>query len=118
LIGKSGSGTDEIRQVTGAKVDVPNAKDGQDPTDRIEIQIKGSKAQVTQAKKIIEEKRDAFDQTVTRTLEVDKKHHRALIGAGGQYRHLLFGTNPTNFAQVPLYVTLSFKLEVPMADEN
>ena len=83
LIGKSGSGMDEIRQVTGARIDIPNARDAKDPSARVEIQIKGAKAQVAQAKKMIEEKRDVFDQTVTKTLEVDKKHHRALIGAGG-----------------------------------
>jgi hypothetical protein len=75
---------DEIRQVTGARIDIPNARDVKDPSARVEIQLKGTKAQVTQAKKLIEEKRDVFDQTVTKTLEVDKKHHRALIGAGGQ----------------------------------
>jgi hypothetical protein len=74
---------DEIRQVTGARIDIPNARDAKDPSARVEIQIKGAKAQVAQAKKMIEEKRDVFDQTVTKTLEVDKKHHRALIGAGG-----------------------------------
>jgi rRNA processing protein Krr1/Pno1 len=83
LIGKSGSGMDEIRQSTGARIDIPNARDSKDPSARVEIQIKGTKAQVAQAKKLIEEKRDVFDQTVTKTLEVDKKYHRALIGAGG-----------------------------------
>jgi hypothetical protein len=69
---------------TGARIDIPNARDTKDPTARVEIQIKGEKAQVAQAKKLIEEKRDIFDQTVTKTLSVDKSHHKALIGQHGK----------------------------------
>jgi polyribonucleotide nucleotidyltransferase len=83
LIGQRGSGMDEIRQSSGARIDIPNARDSSDLTARVEIQIKGTKDQVAKAKKLIEAKRDVFDQTVTKTLEVDKKHHRALIGTGG-----------------------------------
>lgn len=82
LIGQRGSGMDEIRQLSGARIDIPNARD-LEPSTRVEIGIKGTKTQVAQAKKLIEEKRDVFDQTVTKTIEVEKKHHRALIGTGG-----------------------------------
>lgn len=82
LIGQRGSGMDELRQTTGARIDVPNARDVKD--GKVEIQIKGTKSQVAQAKKILEEKKNIFDQTVQKTLEVDKKHHRTLIGAGGK----------------------------------
>jgi len=84
LIGQGGKGMDELRQLTGAKIDVPGSRDIKDPTGQVEIQIKGTKAQVTQAKKLIEEKKNVFDQTVSKTLEVDKKHHSALIGSGGE----------------------------------
>jgi predicted PilT family ATPase len=86
LIGQRGSGMDELRQLTGAKIDVPNARDTRDsidPSGKVEIQIKGTKSQVAQAKKILEEKKNVFDHTVTKSLEVDKKHHRTLIGPGG-----------------------------------
>jgi predicted PilT family ATPase len=83
LIGQRGSGMDELRQSTGAKINVPGARDAKDPSGNVEIQIKGTKTQVTQAKKLLEEKKKVFDQSVAKTLEVDKKHHRALIGAGG-----------------------------------
>ncbi|KAH8816113.1 putative RNA binding effector protein Scp160 [Xylogone sp. PMI_703] len=83
LIGQRGSGMDELRQLTGAKIDVPNARDVKDPSGMVEIQLKGTKSQVAQAKKMLEEKKNVFDQIVTKTLEVDKKHHRALIGSGG-----------------------------------
>jgi predicted PilT family ATPase len=84
LIGQRGAGMEDIRMTTGARIDIPNARDTKDPTARVEIQIKGEKAQVAQAKKLIEEKRDIFDQTVTKTLSVDKRHHKALIGQGGK----------------------------------
>jgi rRNA processing protein Krr1/Pno1 len=74
---------DEIRQVSGARVDIPKAARDQDPATRVEILIKGTKAQAIQAKKMIEEKRAIYDSTVVKSVEVDKKHHRALIGAGG-----------------------------------
>ncbi|KAK2627151.1 hypothetical protein QTJ16_003117 [Diplocarpon rosae] len=83
LIGQRGSGMDEIRQVSGARIEIPNARDIKDPKTRVEIVIKGTSSQVAQARKLIDEKRDVFDTTVTKTLEVDKKYHRALIGAGG-----------------------------------
>jgi hypothetical protein len=83
LIGQGGKGMDELRQLTGAKIDVPGSRDAKDPSELVEIQIKGTKAQVAQAKKLFEENKQAFE-TVSRTLEVDKKHHRALIGAGGE----------------------------------
>ncbi|KAG4420051.1 hypothetical protein IFR04_006810 [Cadophora malorum] len=83
LIGQRGSGMDEIRQTTGARIEIPNARDIKDPSTRVEIVIKGTSSQVAQARKLIDAKRDVFDTTVTKTLEVEKKHHRALIGAGG-----------------------------------
>lgn len=84
LIGQRGSGMDEIRQLTGARIDVPNARDSKSPSGLVEIQIKGGKSQVAQAKKIIEEKKAIFDGTVVKTIEVDRKYHSALIGAGGE----------------------------------
>ena len=84
LIGQRGREMDMLRETTGARIEVPNAKDIKDPSDRVEIQIKGTKAQVAQAKKLLEEKKTVFDQTIIENLEVDKKHHSALIGAGGK----------------------------------
>jgi transcription antitermination factor NusA-like protein len=84
LIGQRGAEMDKVRQETGAKIDIPNARDIKDQSTRVEIQIKGTKSQVDQAKKMIEEKKVVFDNTITKTIEVDKKHHRALIGAKGR----------------------------------
>jgi hypothetical protein len=46
--------------------------------------VKGTAAQVAAARKVLEQKRAVFDDTVVQTIEVDKKHHKALIGASGK----------------------------------
>ncbi|KXJ96717.1 putative RNA binding effector protein Scp160 [Microdochium bolleyi] len=86
LIGSGGSAMDELRQETGAKVDVPNERN-EDENALVEIQIKGTKDQVAKAKKIIEDKRAIFEDTVVRTIEVDRKWHRNLIGPSGSTLH-------------------------------
>jgi polyribonucleotide nucleotidyltransferase len=82
LIGSGGSAMDELRQATGAKVDIPNDRN-EVQDGLVEIQIKGTKSQVANAKKIIEEKKAVFDDTVTKTIDVDRKWHKTLIGPGG-----------------------------------
>ncbi|EFX01085.1 RNA-binding effector protein [Grosmannia clavigera kw1407] len=81
LIGQGGSAMDALRQQTGAKIDIPNSRG--DPESIVEIQIKGTKTQVAAAKKFLEEKKAVLDDTVTKTIEVEKKYHKALIGTGG-----------------------------------
>lgn len=86
LIGQGGAALDELRQATGAKIDVPADRD----TEIVEIQLKGTASQVAKAKKILEEKRAVFDDTVVQTLDVEKKHHKALIGASGKLSLMVF----------------------------
>ncbi|CAK7209145.1 hypothetical protein SEUCBS140593_000394 [Sporothrix eucalyptigena] len=81
LIGQGGSAMEALRQQTGAKIDVPNSRG--DPDSTVEIQLKGTKEQVTAAKKILEEKKAVLNDTVSTTVEVEKKFHKALIGPGG-----------------------------------
>ncbi|KAL1970018.1 hypothetical protein VTN77DRAFT_6423 [Rasamsonia byssochlamydoides] len=83
LIGQRGREMDKLRADTGAQIDVPSAQDAPDASGRVEIKIKGTKKQVDEAKKILEQRAREFDAIVTRTIEVDKKHHKALIGGGG-----------------------------------
>lgn len=80
LIGQGGAALDELRQLTGARIDVPADRD----TPIVEILIKGTAAQVKKAKQVLEEKRAEFDDTIVQTIDVDKKHHKALIGASGK----------------------------------
>ncbi|KAK0641207.1 hypothetical protein B0T16DRAFT_211120 [Cercophora newfieldiana] len=81
LIGSGGAVLDQLRQVTGAKIDIPGTRDS--PDGLVEIQIKGTKTQVAAAKKVLEEKKAVFDDTVIKTIDVDRKYHKTLIGSGG-----------------------------------
>ncbi|KAI9847453.1 MAG: hypothetical protein M1837_002354 [Sclerophora amabilis] len=84
LIGQGGREMDNMRVTTGAQIDVPDMKrEGSEPTDRVDIRIKGTKKQVEDAKSLLQGRAKVFDDRITQTLNVDKKHHRALIGGGG-----------------------------------
>lgn len=82
LIGAGGAGMDELRQATGAKIDIPNER-SEDQDTMVEIQIKGTKTAVAAAKKLIEEKKAVFEDTVAKSVDVDRKWHKILIGPGG-----------------------------------
>ncbi|KAL4803736.1 hypothetical protein BDV18DRAFT_153610 [Aspergillus unguis] len=83
LIGQRGREMDKLRADTGAQIDVPGANDAPDASGRVEIKIKGTKKQVDEAKKILQQRSSEFDATVTKTIDVEKKHHKSLIGGGG-----------------------------------
>ncbi|KAF2091552.1 RNA binding effector protein-like protein Scp160 [Saccharata proteae CBS 121410] len=83
LIGAGGREMENLRSTTGAQIEVPNVRDAADPSGRAELKVKGTKKQVEEAKKMLEERAKVFDETVVRTIEIDKKHHKALIGSGG-----------------------------------
>ncbi|QIX01503.1 hypothetical protein AMS68_007020 [Peltaster fructicola] len=82
LIGSGGREMDALRLESGAQIDVPSAKDIADG-QRAEIKLKGSKQAVETAKKLIEEKAKVFDNSVTRSIDVDRRHHRVIIGPQG-----------------------------------
>ncbi len=84
LIGQGGREMETMRMTTGATIDVPGMREAVDPSGRAEIRVKGTKKQVEEAKKLLEERAKVFDENVTRSLEVDKKYHKALIGGGGR----------------------------------
>lgn len=84
LIGSGGREMENLRLATGAQIDVPGAREGADPSGRAEIKLKGTKKQVEEAKKLIGERAKVFDDTVVKTLDVDRKHHRTLIGGSGK----------------------------------
>ena len=87
LIGSGGREMENIRQVTGAKIDVPS-REAISPTGRVELRIKGTKKQVEEAKKLLQEKAKVFDDSTSKLINVDKKYHRAIIGPRG--RHDIF----------------------------
>ena len=82
LIGQGGQELESIQLSTGAKIDVPG-RDTVDASGRVQVQVKGTKKQVEEAKKIIEGKAKAFDETITKTVDIDRKYHSAIIGSGG-----------------------------------
>ncbi len=93
LIGQGGREMENIRLATGAQIDVPGNRESADPTGRVQIQVKGTKRSVEEAKKLLEERAKVFDDSVTKSIEVDKKYHKALIGSGGKsisHPHMLF----------------------------
>jgi len=83
LIGQGGRELQSLRETTGAEVDIPG-KDSADANGRVEIKLKGKKASVENAKKIIQERVKVFDDSVSRSVEIDRQHHRALIGRDGK----------------------------------
>lgn len=84
LIGQRGREMDKLRADTGAQIDVPGAGDAPDASGRVQIKIKGTKKEVEEAKKALQQRAQEFDSTVTKTIDVDRKYHKALIGGGGK----------------------------------
>ena len=84
LIGQRGREMDKLRADTGAQIDVPGASDAPDASGRVQIKIKGTKKEVEEAKKALQQRAQEFDSTVTKTVDVDRKYHKALIGGGGK----------------------------------
>ncbi|KAI4172753.1 MAG: hypothetical protein LQ343_003345 [Gyalolechia ehrenbergii] len=83
LIGQGGREMENTRLATGAQIDVPGNRDIADSAGRVQIQIKGTKKQVEEATKLLQQKAKVFDNTVSKTIEVNKKYHKELIGGGG-----------------------------------
>ena len=82
LIGQGGQELESIQLTTGAKIDIPG-RDTADASGRVQVQLKGTKKQVEEAKKVIEQKAKVFDDSTVRTIEIDRKYHSAIIGTGG-----------------------------------
>ncbi|KAK5701987.1 hypothetical protein LTR97_004805 [Elasticomyces elasticus] len=83
LIGSGGKEMESMRLETGAQIDVPNARDAAGSNGRVEIKLRGPKQSVEAAKKLIQAKAKVFDDTVTRNLDVERRHHRIIIGQQG-----------------------------------
>lgn len=81
IIGAGGSAVEKLRQETECQIELPDRNSTEDPA---EIKIKGNKAGVLKAKKILEDSKSVFDDTVVKTIDVERKYHSSLIGAGGK----------------------------------
>jgi polyribonucleotide nucleotidyltransferase len=89
LIGSGGKEMDALRLETGAQIDVPGSRDAASANGRVDIKIKGQKKNVEAAEKLIKQKAAIFENTVQRTLDVDRRHHRHIIGPSGKIDHLV-----------------------------
>ena len=86
LIGQGGREMESLRLETGAQIDVPGTRDSADSNGRVQIQLKGTAKQVNDAKKLLEQRAKIFDDSIVRSIDVDKIYHKALIGSGGEFR--------------------------------
>jgi rRNA processing protein Krr1/Pno1 len=83
LIGSGGRELESLRMETGCYVDVPKRESGADPSERMEVKLKGTKQAVDAAKKILLEKVKSFDDQVTVLVNIDPKYFKTIIGPGG-----------------------------------
>lgn len=74
-----------LRQDPGyVRIDIPARQDNESDDAVITIKIEGTEAFVKKATKEIASLRDEVKDETTRTVIVDQKHHKGLIGPGGR----------------------------------
>ena len=118
LIGQGGREMESIRLQTGAQIEVPGSRESADHNGRVQIELKGTAKQVENAKKLLEQKVKVFDDSITRSIDIDKRHHRALIGSGGELSTSRSHLNTyTERFQVLTFVTSSSTLVAQMIEE-
>lgn len=119
LIGQGGREMDNIRISTGAQIGVPGGREATDPSGRAQIQIKGTKNQVEEAKSLLEKRAKVLDDSIIKSIDVDKKYHKALIGIGGKfYSFLVRFVNKLTCPKALTSATLYWKREVLTIVEN
>jgi len=74
-----------LRQDPGyVRIDIPARQENESDDEVITIKIEGTEAFVKKATKEIASLRDEVKDETTRTVVVDQKHHKGLIGPGGR----------------------------------
>lgn len=81
VLGRGGVTINEIKEDTGAQIDVDKADDYSGSTH---IQLRGTKAAINDAKAAILAISDQVGEETTDSVYIDNKFHRTIIGAGGQ----------------------------------
>ncbi|KAI0675294.1 hypothetical protein C8Q78DRAFT_1075590 [Trametes maxima] len=81
ILGKGGATINDIKDNTGAQIDVDKASDDSAVAN---ITVRGTKKAITEAKAAILAISEQVQEETTATIEVPSKFHRTLIGAGGQ----------------------------------
>ncbi|TGZ79534.1 hypothetical protein EX30DRAFT_321075 [Ascodesmis nigricans] len=73
----------QLREESTARIMIPQEDKSADPETKLEIKIKGQKDAVQHAKNVLSAIANTAENTSSRTITVDKKYHRSLIGQGG-----------------------------------
>ncbi|KIK92825.1 hypothetical protein PAXRUDRAFT_829588 [Paxillus rubicundulus Ve08.2h10] len=82
ILGKSGATINEIKDDTGAQIDLDKAGDAYGAATN--ITVRGTKEAINAAKTAILAIVDEVGEETTVSLVIEAKYHRAIIGAGGQ----------------------------------
>ncbi|KAF7361713.1 hypothetical protein MVEN_00515000 [Mycena venus] len=80
ILGRNGASINDIKDETGAQIDVDKAADDASLTN---ISVRGTKKAIAAAKAAIMAISDSVTEETTATVSVESKFHRTLIGAGG-----------------------------------
>ncbi|OMJ07515.1 Vigilin 1 [Smittium culicis] len=89
LVGRQGSRITEIRNESNTRIDI-DRKDEENPSELVDIVITGTSKNVKSAVKTINDIISDLDLIVEKSVNVDQKHHRYLIGPGGSfYRQMI-----------------------------
>ncbi|KAL4267736.1 K Homology domain-containing protein [Pleurotus pulmonarius] len=81
ILGRGGATVNEIKNNTGAAIDVVKGSDADSNTT---ITLRGTSAAINEAKAAILEISNSVVEEVTETVNIETKFHRTIIGAGGQ----------------------------------
>ncbi|KIJ49616.1 hypothetical protein M422DRAFT_205079 [Sphaerobolus stellatus SS14] len=84
VLGKSGASINEIKDNTGAQIDIDKATEDPSPKAVANVTLRGTKKAIAAAKEAILAISDSIQDEVTVTIKIESKFHRSLIGAGGQ----------------------------------
>lgn len=81
ILGKGGSSINEIKDNTGAQIDIEK---GDDEASQTSVTIRGTKEGIKEAKAAIQAIADTVVEEITVSITIEKQYHRNLIGAGGK----------------------------------
>lgn len=81
ILGRGGASINEIKDDTGAQIDIDKAADN---TEVSTVVLRGTKAAIADAKAAIIAISDQVTEEVTDSVTIEHKFHRSLIGPGGQ----------------------------------
>ena len=81
ILGRGGASINEIKDNTGAQIDVDKSSDNAEVST---VVVRGTKAAIADAKAAILAISDSVQEETTDSITIENKFHRTLIGPGGQ----------------------------------